>query len=238
MTCGLRLLLPARSRPGSECVVTVVDPPTSVWRIGRRLEPLAYSRISQLDAAQPNAGNRFDVPGGTVLYAATLPEACFVETLAKFRPAPGLAGPLHADAGYMPAGSLPAAWRDSRVLVEISFTATLPFVDIDDTETLLDLDQELAPALRAAGVQQLDRGVVYSANRVLTRMLSSWVYAQTDVDGHPLYGGLRYESRLGQQWECWAIFDGTSTHVTKQSAINRDNVELNRVAGAFGLTVR
>ncbi|MGI8887526.1 MAG: RES domain-containing protein [Nocardioidaceae bacterium] len=55
----------------------------SAW-VGRNSGLLNYSTISPTDAELPKAGNRFDVPGGGVLYAATTRAGCFVETLARF----------------------------------------------------------------------------------------------------------------------------------------------------------
>lgn len=59
----------------------VAAPPDVLLRVGRSRAPLRFSTISPVDATLPKAGNRFDVPGGGVLYAATKAEACYAETL-------------------------------------------------------------------------------------------------------------------------------------------------------------
>ncbi len=58
----------------------------TLYRVGRSDRPLALSRITVEDAAQPRAGNRFDVLGGGVLYLSTTARGCYAETLARLRP--------------------------------------------------------------------------------------------------------------------------------------------------------
>ncbi len=111
--------------------LALAAPPELLWRIGRREDPARFARISQTDAALPRAGNRFDVPGGGVLYAASTAQGCFAETLARFRPSPGVAAAVRGDPGYLDPGGIPAAWRQDRRLVSFSLAAPLPFVDID-----------------------------------------------------------------------------------------------------------
>ena len=53
--------------PAEPCLV---DAPEILWRLERATTPLRFSRISPVDAENDRAGNRFDVPGGGVLYAA------------------------------------------------------------------------------------------------------------------------------------------------------------------------
>lgn len=86
------------------------------------------------------------------------------------------------------------------------------------------------------GADELDRGGVHSANRRLTRVLASWIYARTDDDGQPCYGGIRYESRLGRQWECWAISDGSPLTAATTNPIDRGHPDVVAIADQFGLT--
>jgi hypothetical protein len=98
------------SVPGPSLVV----PPDRLWRIGRRDDPLRFARISQADAALPRAGNRFDVPGGGVLYASTTIQGCLAETLAPFRPSPVVAAAVREDLGYMDPGGIRSESRLGR----------------------------------------------------------------------------------------------------------------------------
>jgi hypothetical protein len=53
---------------------------------------------------------------------------------------------------------------------------------------------------------------------------------------HPVYGGIRYESRLGRQWECWAIFDGALLTTETTTTIDRRHPDLMAIANQYGLT--
>jgi hypothetical protein len=55
------------------------------------------------------------------------------------------------------------------------------------------------------------------------------MYAQTDEHAHPLYSGIRYESRLGPH-ECWAIFDGTAVGLVEEVTVEVDSPALLAVA--------
>lgn len=73
--------------------MTVTEPrmvaaPDTVWRVARLGKGTEFSQIDPVDALSLNAGNRFDVVGGGVLYASTLLEGCYREVLARLRPAP------------------------------------------------------------------------------------------------------------------------------------------------------
>lgn len=99
---------------------TVTCPP-QLWRVGRSADPLHFSHIDPIDATLPRSGNRFDVPGGGVLYAATTQEGAFAETLARYRPTATMrALRVHEDEHLMAAGAVPADWRDRRQLVRFA----------------------------------------------------------------------------------------------------------------------
>ncbi|MGB7980260.1 MAG: RES family NAD+ phosphorylase [Candidatus Nanopelagicales bacterium] len=214
--------------------------PSPVWRVARRADPLAFSRIAPEDA-WTDAGNRFDIPGAGVLYAADTVRGCYVETLARFRPSPRILAEIAHDGDYMNAGAIPAAWREDRVLAQITVDPDGPaFVDIDTSRTLTHLagQPELRTALDALGVTDLDRGALYTSNRRVTRLLALWIYAQTDDTGTGRYAGLRYQSRLGKQHTCWAIFeDRTTLTQLTYHAITRTDLDLKKVADNWSLTI-
>ncbi len=211
-----------------------------VWRVARRTDPLAFSRIAPEDA-WTDAGNRFDVPGAGVLYAADTPRACYVETLARFRPTPRMLAEVDTDGDYMNAGAIPAAWREDRVLARMEVDPNGPaFVDIDTSTTLTHLaaQPDLRAGLEALGVTDLDRGALYTSNRRVTRLLALWLYAQTDDTGAGRYAGLRYQSRLGKQHTCWAIFaDRTQLTLLDAHAITRTDLDLVHVANEWSLSL-
>lgn len=47
-------------------------PTGQLWRVGRRASPYRFSEITPEIDAQDNAGNRFDVLGGGVLYLSKM----------------------------------------------------------------------------------------------------------------------------------------------------------------------
>jgi hypothetical protein len=74
----------------------LLGPPTRLYRVEYSSLPLRFSTISPLLATKADEGNRFDVLGAGVLYAATKPEGAYAETLADFRPKSSLLAKLGA----------------------------------------------------------------------------------------------------------------------------------------------
>jgi hypothetical protein len=211
--------------------------PTELWRVGRSSEPLRFSRIEAEDAATSSGGNRFDVPGGEVLYTATDASGAFAETISRFRPTASMrALPPEEDEHLMAVGSIPADWRNRRQLVRLGLVEPLPFLDVDKPETHTYLTQEMAPLLEALGIDNLDIATVRGPNRFLTRSIAQWAYAAKNDDDEFLYSGLRYESRLGPH-ECWAVFTGTRITAFEAMAISKTHPDLVAVARSYGLVV-
>lgn len=214
----------------------VAPPTTGVHRVGRADRLLRYAEITPADAALPNAGNRFDVVGGGVLYSATEVEGCYAETLARFRPTAAMRALLKDEKDFMFCGGVPQDWRVRRLQVGVTLTDALPFVDVEDPQTHEFLTNELAEELRSLSVDQIDVAVVRGPNRLVSRAMSSWAHAAFDEDDLPLYPGVRYVSRLGD-YECWAVFDGTALEEISRSTIEEANPALKAVAKDFGLRV-
>lgn len=193
-----------------------------------------FKIIDPIDASLPSTGNRFDVPGGGVLYCCSQLGGCYRETLARFRPDPTLA---HLDEGtpnhFMAAGMVPASWRDARRTYTLSLEDAAPFVDVEHEETRALLDQVLDGRI----ADSLDVSDVRGRDRLLTRAIAEWVYTQVDEDDDGAYSGVRYMSRHGD-FECWAVFDGTPIDdVRPPQAIEANDPVLQEVARLFGLTI-
>ena len=216
----------------------VVDPPATLHRVERIAPPLVFSRINAIDAALDSAGNRFDVPGAAVLYAATTAAGAFAETLARFRPSASLAAKIARAGGSRPPahGQVPPSWRLTQRLRRFTTRNALPFVDIEHPATHAHLTEHAHELLLQRGISALDVATVRGPSRLLTRGLASWLYSQTDARGRPRYGGIRYVSRLGD-FECWAIFDGTAVEIIDEASIELDDAELRKVAALFRLDV-
>lgn len=211
--------------------------PTSLWRVGRASSPVHFSAIDPVDAAVATAGNRFDVPGGEVLYAASKPSGAFAETIARMRPTARMqALSMDGDFGYMTVGSVPAEWRMQRRLVEVHLDEPAPFLDVDAAATHTFLTEKMAPVLTAMGIDNLDVSHVRGSNRLLTRAIAQFAYVQQDSEGRLAFSGIRYESKVGTH-ECWAVFGGTEFSEGRKISIEKADPDLTRVAKDFGLTI-
>lgn len=156
----------------------IATPPDPLLRVGRTGGLLRFSTINPLDAALPKAGNRFDVPGGGVLYAATTAEACYAETLARFRPTPRMRELFRdEEPGFMVVGGVPQDWRLQRHLASIRLADSLPFLDVEAPETHEFLNEVLANDLVALGYEQpLNMSTVTNQDRRLSRLIAEYAY--------------------------------------------------------------
>lgn len=212
----------------------LVAAPDTVWRVARLGTGTQFSEIDPVDAMSLNAGNRFDVVGGGVLYASTSLEGCYREVLARLRPAPGMADLDEDDNRHMRAGNVAASWRENRRRFALGLPDALPFVDVEHQDTWNTLEAVMATSL---GADHLDVGHVRGPDRLLTRAIAAWVYAQTDEEGAPLYSGLRYLSRTGD-FECWAIYGGTTVlEVAPAGELSLRDEALQSVARVYGLNL-
>ena len=211
-----------------------VEAPRTLHRVAIASRGLAFAYIDPVDAVMPFTGNRFDVPGGGVLYCCTAVEGCYRETLARLRPSPRAASlDEDSDNHFMRAGCVPASWRDARRLFTLSPESPAPFLDVEAPETRSHLDGVLAGMI----TDHLDVSDVRGRDRLLTRAIAEWAYTQVDDDGDGVYSGIRYMSRHGD-YECWAVFEGTGVdEAGPPAAIERSDPVLARVAGDFGLTI-
>ena len=213
-----------------------------MWRVGRNPEPLTVVAPLAHDLRAKRAGNRFDVPGVGVIYCASTLEGCFADTLARFRPKLDLAE-LVADewkaAGHLRPGSVPAGWRHRRTAVEVSLDPGYQFLDVDDLDTHQVLRGELALGLAALGYGDLDTGLIRGPDRRVTRLVASWAHQQMADGADELYrfAGIRYVSRLSNDWVCWAIFPGVELEQRQALPVEREMPDLVAVAERFGLRV-
>lgn len=152
-------------------LLTVEFPINPVYRIARRNQLLTASKIRERDSAS-QAGHRFDVLNGGVIYCATQLSGSFAEVLSPFRRAPS--SRIHfnhnVDSEFMSHGSVPANWRELRRILRIRCIEPLPFLDLENPKTLAFLDAELAKELHELGVYfPLDVSVIRGNDRRITR---------------------------------------------------------------------
>lgn len=191
--------------------------PSIVKRITRPIEPTAFSRVGAVESRLANQGNRFDVPGGGVLYAATSTSTCFHEVCSRFRPSPfyqSLDMSLDEEAGF--SVGIPGDWRFNRRIYDLKVDTELPFVDISDHRTWKWLEDRLKGLLYERGFDHIEAKEVYSNDRSLTRAFAAELYTAVDDDSSPMFAGIRYESKLNNG-ECWAIFEDSAVEVEVQN---------------------
>jgi hypothetical protein len=221
---------------------TSPSPDEGFWRVGKAPDPLKLPDPHDYSVEPDAPGSRFDSPLGdyAVIYFGTNLETCFMETLAALRPAPNLAAIVEEDwrrRHFMELGSVPADWRQRRRAVRARPESSLPFVDVEHTDTIQVLRKELAGALRLFGYTDLDTSMLRGPNRELTRAVSRWAFLAQDASGEPMYAGVRYCSRFGSEFECWALFEGAGIEVLEDLPIRKTMPALQRVAQRYDLII-
>jgi hypothetical protein len=219
-------------------------PGSGFWRVGRSPDPLRFSDPLDPNLLEnPSAGNRFDSPTGDyrVCYFATTLDGCFGETLARFRPDPGLRA-VADEQGFMAPGEVPADWRHRRLAVRATPTPsdmvpTISFLDVEAAETRAVLRDELGELLAFYGYSDLDVPAIRGGDRRITRWIGRWAYEQRDTRGRMEFAGIRYLSRLSSEWECWAIFQTVALDEQERRPIPRRDAALLRIADLYGLAV-
>lgn len=222
----------------------VVDAPAGIWRIARGSNPLEARIPDPGTLNSSTAGNRFDSPNGEygVLYFGANLDASFGEVLARKRPDIGLANLVRdewRDMHFMEPGNVPAEWRSRRSAVQVHIEFDFPvdrFLDVEHKDTILFLRDELALGIAALGYKDLTIGHMRGDDRRVTRLISDWAWRQTD-DGVPVFAGIRYLSKICDDWECFAVFGDVPLEVIQTRPLTLDMPELKRIAEDFDLTM-
>jgi len=187
-----------------------LTPPRRLFRVGRAPDPWAWPPW-EFAGQDGTFGNRWDDRQGNyrVLYASSRLEGCFLETLSRFRPDPHVLAELAAIKGpeaTSPPGVLPRSWLEARVIGEASVFGT--FANVGSAASLAYLHKRLASRLVHYGIGELDGAAIRrTAPRAFTQEISSHIYARADARGRPLFSGIAYLSRFGDDYQNWAIFE-------------------------------
>jgi hypothetical protein len=105
-----------------------------------------------------------------------------------------------------PVGTVPRSWLRTRLVGEA--TVARRFADVNHAESLAYLQRQLAARLVHYGISELDGAAVrLTTKRRLTQEISSHLYALADGVGEPLFAGIAYRSRFGDNYHNWAIFE-------------------------------
>lgn len=209
-------------------VRAAATPRRPLYRIGRLPDPLEWPAREFIGVG------RFDDPKGEfrVLYAGDR-RACFLETLAAFRPSLELIARLReVGAGEeTPPVSVPADWYQKRAMGQLRLAPGQRWLDLRATETREALRVELAETLVHLGLKDLDLSSVVGPRRQLTQAIGRWAFEQR-------FSGIAYESRFDHSLRLWAIFEGTRfDRVDLAEPIVSDDPDLVAVAKLFGLQI-
>jgi len=233
------------------------SPPAPVFRVARGdagppsdpFAPPGWERAG----ADGAFGNRFEVPSKVddrpdearfrMIYAATQREAAFAETIAPFRPdLPALAAlrTIHGGASEPQplTDVVPMRWQQLRGIGRLLLDSALRFVDVAHPDTLAEMRATFARLAVDRGHRDIDVSTVTSGDRRLTQRIARAVYERPDATGVPIYSGIRYLSRHGATWECWALFaDRLVGEQLPVQAVRADDVGLIAAARHLGLMI-
>jgi hypothetical protein len=215
--------------------------PGRVFRIGRRPDPCAYQDWA--DAGDDGTfGNRWDDPESSyrVLYVCSQRLGAFVETLSRFRPDPEVVARLadieDEDAPALPPGHVPRAWLDGRLMGEATFQGR--YADVGHSRSLSYLRRVLAARAVHYGLGDLDGAAIrMSAPRRFTQEISRLVYECTGPGERQQFDGIRYISRLGDEFENWAIFEPGRPSGQATGPIRDDDPDMIAAVQRLGLTL-
>ena len=186
--------------------------PGRVYRLGRRPDPWAYPDWASA-GEDGTFGNRFDDPQSSyrVLYACSQRLGAFVEVLARFRPDPAVVAGLAEIEGDdvhegLPPGCIPRSWIEARSIGEGVLEGA--YADIGHSRSLGYLREALAARVVHHQLEDLDAATIrLRVPRRFTQEVSRFVYECSDERGGRQFDGIRYGSRLGDEFENWAIFE-------------------------------
>jgi RES domain len=196
------------------CDIDAAAPDGPLHRVGRLPDAWVWPDWSH---AGPDGtfGSRFDDPRGEyrVLYASSARRGAYVEVLARFRADPAVeagldeieAEPGEDDEGPRP-GQLPSEWLASHAVG--TARADGAFAAVGSARSLAYLRDRLADRALHYGIDELDAAAIRRARpRAFTQELSRLVFECADHAGRPQFVGIAYRSRLGDEFENWAVFE-------------------------------
>jgi hypothetical protein len=224
-----------------------------VYRVAKGIDPFVFrAPRSALPVGEEPVldGNRWDDPLGQFasLYCATTAEAAFGETIAGYREKDGLIDRISAflnsdpDSAYdfeLEPGRVPLDYFADRHLGHVAVDLDVRFVDVDHSHTHAAATPALRDLLRQHRLHQVDRGVMFHADRRLTRPIARYYWTLAQSPDHRDWAGLRYESRLSSGWECWALWEPSPIrlHISAVHAVTRINPDLHSAAARLRLTL-
>lgn len=222
--------------------------PEQLFRLGRIPDAWEAPSWEAADPTTGTFGNRWDDPSGVfrVLYTSSSRLGCYLECLARFRPDPAVIGALaeiDENGGELPAtataGTLPSSWLASRRFGTAHFIGA-PAAAVGTAFSLSVLNRELAAVLIDLQIKEVDAASIrMTVSRTFTQAVSRYVFESVADNGAP-FAGIYYQSRLGDDIHCFALFEGEgrwSMDSPKSEAIAPDDAALVEALKMLGVTL-
>jgi len=226
--------------------LTAARPGGRLHRVGRAPDAWAWP-LWAYAGEDGTFGNRFDDPAGEyrVLYASSPRVGALLETLARYRTDPVLVAAYEEMANEdedreryptISPGVVPGQWCASRRIGAARHDG--PFADIGQSTSLAQLRAALASRLVHYGLEDLDGGELRRrAPRALTQEISRFVFERAVAEDGERLLGIRYLSRLGDDIENWAIFEGSEPYDKTSEEISREDPDLLPALEMLGLVM-
>jgi hypothetical protein len=221
--------------------------PAGLYRVGWLPEPFSWrlpaAHLVESDSMQLTGG-RWDAPTSEfgTLYCADSSVVAFAETIAAFRPVPGLVEKIAAatdedepDGEFDPparTGELPRTYfeprdpspRGGRALGRATLADERMLVDVSHPDSHHELNSALDTLLRQYRLDRFDRGVMMTQDRRITRRVAGFLhaYAANAI-------GIRYESRFLDA-ACFALWERVALNPGEVDPVTSDTPDLRRAA--------
>lgn len=222
-----------------------VSPDGPLYRIARAPDPWAWPDWANA-GSDGTFGNRWDDVQGVyrVLYASSSRLGAFMEVLARFQPDLHVLAELseidsEGSEDVEAPGELDASWLSTRCIGVAAVHGE--YVDVGHSDSLAAFRQALAGRVVHHALPDLDAATMrLSAPRRFTQEVSRYVYERTGPEGRRRYAGIAYRSRLGDEFQNWALFepaDGRTLWAEEPRALRleRDDPDLHRALELLGV---
>ena len=200
----------------------------TIFRVGRSPDCWTIPKSTSV------GNGRFDDPRREyrVLYCASSPLGCFLETLAVFRRDLNLMAELSAIDGiddYQPLGEVPIEWFENRALGSAHLNGR--FVDVSRASSIGWVRRGLRELLLSSGFPDFDVSSLCQAkDRHLTQAISRLVFDSS-------FSGLCYISRFGADVENWASFEPSLLEDSQSESLSLVDPDLLEACRIHGLRI-
>ncbi|MFC8041817.1 RES domain-containing protein [Paenarthrobacter sp. NPDC057355] len=215
--------------------LTIIPALRTVWRIGFRPDPWAWSGWEW--STNGRFPGRWDDLHGNfrTVYAGSSLKACLLEVLAGFRPDPRLASELgeiieddedHVLHPTILPGEEPREWLEPRTAARAELSGN--YCAVTTSATVSALYPHFVAKALSLGLTDFDAAALKDARpRQLTQAIAAWLYDTTTVDG------VTFNSRHGDELQLWAIFERPGDPPTSPNLDKPHSVELDHRSAAI-----